>query len=113
VKQPGNSHTIHFYTLILLLTLFVGRSDAQDFMSAGARGGVSFNGNKDRFRQAEAFTDFDLPWRWNFYSDWQLKPRIDISGGWLNGENKSAVPVTYRAISSKRDKAALGDGMKQ
>ena len=97
VKQSRHWHAIHLlkYILFLLLILIVCRGGAQDFLSVGARGGVSFNGNKDRFRQAEIFTDFDLPWKWSFYSDWQLKPRLDLSAGWLDGENTSAFIGTF------------------
>lgn len=92
VKQSTYRHSVHLlkYILFLLLVSIACRSGAQDFLSVGARGGVSFNGNKDRFRQAEIFTDFDIPWKWNFYSDWQFQPRFDLSAGWLEGENTGA-----------------------
>jgi len=43
-----------------------------------------------QFQQEEAFADFDLPWQWNFYSDWRLQPRIDVSAGCLSGQDQSA-----------------------
>jgi hypothetical protein len=66
------------------------RVNAQDFLTVGARGGFSFNAGNHRFSQSEAFADFDLPWQWNFYSDWRLQPRMDVSAGYLGNETTSA-----------------------
>ncbi|HWY29288.1 MAG TPA: acyloxyacyl hydrolase [Candidatus Acidoferrum sp.] len=66
------------------------RVNAQDFLTVGARGGLSINEGNHRFGQSEAFADFDLPWQWNFCSDWRLKPRIDVSAGYLGNETTSA-----------------------
>jgi lipid A 3-O-deacylase len=76
---------IWFAILIPLFIVYSG--NAQDFLSAGVRGGMSYNSNGHSFRQAETFVDLDLPWAWNFYSDWRFQPKVDVSGGWLGGEN--------------------------
>jgi len=66
------------------------RVNAQDFLTVGARGGISFNEGNHRFGQAEAFADFDLPRQWDFCSDWRLQSRIDVSAGYLGDETTSA-----------------------
>jgi lipid A 3-O-deacylase len=79
--------------LIFSATVFVMgelRVSAQDFLTGGSRGGISFNEGNHRFGQAEAFADFDLPWQWNFCSDYRLQPRIDVSSGYLGDETTSA-----------------------
>jgi lipid A 3-O-deacylase len=73
-----------------LFVIGAWRVNAQDFLTVGARGGFSFNAGNHRFSQSEAFADFDLPWQWNFCSDWRLKPRIDVSAGYLGNETTSA-----------------------
>jgi Lipid A 3-O-deacylase (PagL) len=78
------------FLLCCLLTVGYCHADALDFLSVGARGGFSFNAGNHRFSQSEAFADFDLPWQWNFYSDWRLQPRIDVSAGYLGDQTTSA-----------------------
>jgi lipid A 3-O-deacylase len=78
------------FLLCCLLTVGYCHADAPDFLSVGARGGFSFNAGNHRFSQSEAFADFDLPWQWNFYSDWRLQPRIDVSTGYLGNQTTSA-----------------------
>lgn len=63
---------------------------AQNMWTAGTRGGVSFESGQNRFQQVEAFSDLNLPWQWNVYSDWRFQPRIDASAGWLEGEHADA-----------------------
>jgi lipid A 3-O-deacylase len=77
-------------SLSVLLLAIAWRSPAQDFLSLGARGGVSFNGGLHRFWQAETFAKMDLPWKWDFYSDWRFQPAVDVSAGWLRGERTDA-----------------------
>jgi Lipid A 3-O-deacylase (PagL) len=72
-----------------LLFLAVHRGEAQDF-SAGVRGGFSFENDSHRFTQIEAFGADNLPWHWNFYSNFILTPRVEASAGWLSGENTGA-----------------------
>ena len=79
-----------FFILTLLLTVSFCRANGLDFLSVGLRGGPSFNAPSRRFDQVEAFADYDLPWQWKFYSDWRLQPRLDVSGGWLNGDDTTA-----------------------
>jgi hypothetical protein len=78
-------------TLVILFLLFlvVGRGEAENF-SAGVRGGFSFENDSHQFTQIEAFGDADLPWHWNFYSDFVFTPRLEVSAGWLGGQNEDA-----------------------
>ena len=63
---------------------------AQNLWTVGTRGGVSFDHGVGQFRQVETFADMNLPWQWNFYSDWRFQPRLDASVGWLGGEHANA-----------------------
>src|SRR5277367_2014155 len=81
---------VFLFFSISLFVIWQWRVNAQDFLTVGARGGLSFNAGNHRFGQAEAFADFDLPWQWNFYSDWRLQPRMDVSAGGLGNETTSA-----------------------
>ncbi len=85
--QPGFT-TIRFTTSFLLF-LSVFRAGAQDFF-AGTRGGAALDSAVGRFYQAEAFAGWNMPWRWNFYSDWALRPGADISAGWITGRDADA-----------------------
>jgi lipid A 3-O-deacylase len=68
----------------------IGRVPAQNVWTVGTRGGLSYNGTENQFQQVEAFADMNLPWKWDFYSDWRFQPRIDASAGWLRGEHADA-----------------------
>lgn len=63
------------------------------FESAGVRGGFSeIKGNEGpRFGQVESYVNLNLPWRWNWKSDWHLQSRLDLSGGWIHGRGEDAV----------------------
>ena len=77
--------TINF-TASLLLFLTAGRGSAQDFF-AGVRGGGSFDSTQGQFYQTEAFAGWKIPWRWDFYSNWTLRPGLDTSAGWITGHD--------------------------
>jgi hypothetical protein len=68
---------------IPLLLLFASRCGAQDFI-LGARGGISFDGGSQRFHEAEAFAQMELPWKWDFISDFYFRPGLDASAGWIS-----------------------------
>ncbi len=78
------------YFLALVFVVAAWSCPAQDFLTLGARGGISFNVPAHRFDQIEGFADFDLPWHWDFFSNWRLQPRADLSAGWLNNQHSSA-----------------------
>jgi lipid A 3-O-deacylase len=78
---------------IALFALTVGLVSAQDFQ-AGVRGGVGFSTSAENFRQAEAFADVNLPWRWDFYSDWRFQTKVDASVGWLGNNNNNGFIAT-------------------
>lgn len=83
------ARTAKAIAVLVLLFLVIGRSEAQDF-SAGVRGGFSFENDSHQFTQIEAFGAANLPWYWNFYSNYALTPRLEASAGWLGGENEDA-----------------------
>lgn len=83
------ARTAKAVAISFLLFLTIGRGEAQSF-SAGVRGGFSFENDSHRFTQVEAFGASNLPWHWNFYSDWALTPRAEASAGWLSGEHTDA-----------------------
>lgn len=67
-----------------VLIFLAASGSAQDFF-AGARGGASFDSTQGRFSQGEAFMGWKMPWRWNFYSNWTLRPGVDGSAGGITG----------------------------
>jgi len=58
--------------------------------SAGMRLGVpGGNNGSSGFVQAEAFANWNLPWKWDLGSDWSLQFRLEATAGWLyrSGDN--------------------------
>ena len=72
----------------LCLATAVGRAEDFRLESAGARYGFSSDDRSDDFKQAEAFLNWNLPWRWDLGSDWDLQSRLDLSAGWLGGDGE-------------------------
>ena len=66
---------------------------ADDFRieSVGARGGASMYQTGNRLSEAEAFVDFNLPWRWDLGKEWSLQTKLNSSIGWFGGGNDNAV----------------------
>ena len=58
--------------------------------SLGARLGLSATSLDDVFWQAEAFTDWDLPWRWESKAHYYVDLRIELSAGGLNHQDHTA-----------------------
>jgi len=104
VKSPAGKRGFRLLKLFSLvwLALIVYAGEAQDIWSVGTRGGVSFNSSLHRFSQAEAFADMNLPWHWDFYSDWRFQPGLDASAGWLNGEHANAFVGTVGPVLELR-----------
>jgi hypothetical protein len=71
--------------VIACLVLSSVGSRAEDFRleSVGMRGGLSANTSGEDFYQAEAFGNWNLPWRWDLGKEWHLQSRLDLSFGWL------------------------------
>ncbi len=82
-----------------------GASADWSFESVGVRAGTSINDRSDTFRQVEAVTDLNLPWRWQLGNDWRVTTRLEFSAGWLHGEGEEAVLGTVgpSAILSWKD----------
>ncbi|PWU19479.1 MAG: hypothetical protein C5B50_06450 [Verrucomicrobia bacterium] len=55
--------------------------------AVGARTSFPGNTHAEHFFEAEICADWDLPWRWNLGSDWNLLTRLDTSAGWLQNRN--------------------------
>jgi hypothetical protein len=58
---------------------------AADFSvdSLGARYGFLPSSSRGDFRQAEAYSNWKLPWVWNINTNWSLATRLDLSAGSL------------------------------
>jgi len=78
-----------YFAASFILVFHACHGRAQDFF-AGARGGASFDNDGGRFQQAEAYGGVGLPWRWDFYRNWYLRPGGDASVGWLGEDGTSA-----------------------
>jgi hypothetical protein len=75
---------------------WAGHSRAEEFgiESVGARGGLSANGGRDEFHQAEFFANWNLPWGWDLGKEWHLQSRMDLSAGWLGDSSQNALVAT-------------------
>lgn len=78
-----------YFTVSFILVFHVCRTRAQDFF-AGTRGSLSLDNDGGRFHQLDVYGGVNLPWRWDFYRDWYLRPGGDISAGWLGESGTSA-----------------------
>jgi lipid A 3-O-deacylase len=67
------------------------------FESAGARYGFSM-GDPNGYSQAEAFVDWNLPWKWDLGKDWMLQTRLDLSGGSLWHDHDNAAVGTVGPV---------------
>src|ERR1043166_10025294 len=85
-----------------LMAAGLGRAQEFRLESAGARGGFSSDPGIGQFVQAEAFLDWNLPWQWEWGTDWRLQSRLDLSAGGLGA------PGPDPAIATLRPTAVLG-----
>lgn len=83
-----NGRRTIYFTISFILVFHVCRGKAQDYF-AGARGGLSLDGDGGRFHQVEAYGGVRLPWSWDFCRDWYLRPGGEVSAGWLNEDETS------------------------
>src|SRR5262249_53114882 len=60
--------------------------------SVGARGGFGVNTESQDLNQAEAFANWDLPWRWEFgtSTNWFVQTEVQSAAGWLGGNGANA-----------------------
>jgi lipid A 3-O-deacylase len=58
--------------------------------SVGARGGFGANTAGERLHQAEVFSIWNLPWRWDFESEWHLHSAVEATAGWIGGNEADA-----------------------
>ena len=71
-----------------------GGQAGMEIESVGVRAGYAGQSETDTFRQAEAFAIWKLPWRWQLGGAWQLQTRLDVSAGWLRGNDADAFVAT-------------------
>lgn len=78
------------------LVLVAIHCPAEDFRleSVGARYGFYPNGSRGDFRQAEGYGNFQLPWVWNITTNWNLRPRLDLSAGVLSRYRQHGLVAT-------------------
>src|ERR1041384_7387353 len=90
-------------------------SQAQGFRleSAGARGGASLSEGAGRnFHQAEAFVNWNLPWRWVLGANWWLQSRLDASAGWLGSSfNDAFIGTVGPSLLLRRERFPLSDSL--
>ncbi|MGO8930244.1 MAG: acyloxyacyl hydrolase [Limisphaerales bacterium] len=67
-----------------------GRAEEFRVESVGVRGGISANGARNEFHQAEFFGNWNLPWGWDLGKEWHLQSRLDLSAGWLGDSSHNA-----------------------
>src|SRR5947208_3232880 len=89
VTSFSRAAILAFLTVSSLLASRVVRAEDFHVESAGARFGLSAESRSENFHQAEGFANWDLPWHWEFASNWRLQSRLDSAAGWLGrrGEN--------------------------
>jgi hypothetical protein len=74
---------------------------AQGYL-VGVRGGTSFENDAGNFQQADVFTGMYLPWSWGSQNGLNLKPRAEISAGWLDNEGDSGFVGTLGPVVELR-----------
>ena len=77
-----------------------GVAEGMHLESSGIRGGFSAKGSKLSFYQTEAFTDWNLPWRWEPEWGFRLQTKLDASAGWMNGRGDHAFVGTLGPLVS-------------
>jgi len=72
------------------------RGWAADFVpeSVGVRAAFSWSDSASGFHSVEAFSNWDLPWKWDLGSEWLLKPQVAASAGWLGDSRADAFLTT-------------------
>jgi hypothetical protein len=73
-----------------LLASIPARADGLSAESAGVRFGFPANLSSAAFNQAEAFSNWNLPWQWDLGREWHLQSRLDSSLGWLGDSRANA-----------------------
>ena len=76
--------------ICLVLQTDPGRAEEFRLESMGLRAGISANGGRNEFHQAEAFANWNLPWGWDLGKEWHLQSQLDLSGGWLTDRKDDA-----------------------
>jgi hypothetical protein len=89
-----NPSRLALFTLASVLGLASGLAEDFRLESAGVRSGFSMNHRTEDFKQTEAFVYWELPCRWELFSDLQIQWRLDVSAGWLSERGDAAALVT-------------------
>lgn len=77
---------------IMLCLLAAPALGAAEFRpeSFGARSGFSPDDANHRFMQSEGFANWNLPWKWELGSSWDLRTQLGLSAGWISGQGQDA-----------------------
>ena len=84
--------TLQSSLALVVLTLWTATAHALELHldSAGTRGAFSNPFNHARFFQAEAYVNWNLPWRWDLGRECHLQTRLELTGGWMGGRGDNA-----------------------
>src|SRR2546421_162500 len=76
---------------LALLPFLVSLCSAEDFKidSIGVRFGFSANRRGQQFVEDELFSDWNVPWKWE-YHQWRIEAKLDFSVGGLSSHSDNA-----------------------
>ena len=80
------------WAVVTLLASLTATGRAEGFLpeSTGLRLGLATSPASTDFHQAEAFADWNLPWKWDLGAQWGLQTRLDGSAGWFGRQDVGA-----------------------
>jgi lipid A 3-O-deacylase len=89
---------------LVALGLLTGRLQAQEATNymVGVRGGATFWQDPGNFQQADIFAAKYLSWTWGDEDGWNLKPRWEVSAGWLHNEAQQGFDITTGPVLELR-----------
>jgi hypothetical protein len=70
---------------LLVLLGLAANTCAEDFhFESGFRYGFSYSADRPHeFREVEIFGNWNLPWHWQFGTNWSVDPQATVAVGWL------------------------------
>jgi lipid A 3-O-deacylase len=74
---------------------------AQDYL-VGLRAGSSFESDAGDFQQVDVSRSRYLPWLWGSRDRWNLKPRWEVSAGWLDDRGRQGFVGTTGPVLELR-----------
>lgn len=84
-------YQIQFGALALLAA--AGSAGAMELRldSGGMRGAFSNPFNHARFYHLETYLNWDTPWHWAMGREWELRTRLELTGGWMSGRGDNSI----------------------